>query len=97
MNIIIPADWIETGAIAAFENYTDTDWDTAFGDERAQWLSDTDACLAAVVPLVAAQTLRQAIAALDDDAWGLEDETADGMDRAGDMLRAMLEAIEAAS
>ena len=97
MNITIPADWIETGAIAAFENYTDTDWDTAFGDERASWLSDADATLAAVVPLVAAQTLRQAIAALDDDAWGLEDELADGMERAAGMLRYMLEAIESAS
>ena len=96
MNIIIPADWIETGAIAAFENYTDTDWDTAFGDERASWLSDADATLTAVVPLVVADTLRKAIAALDDDAWGLEDETADGVEHALGKLRAMLARIEAA-
>ena len=97
MNITIPTDWIETGAIASFKNFCGDDWDRADDEHRAAWLSDTDACLAAVVPLVAAQTLRQAIAALDDDAWGLEDETADGMERAAGMLRYMLEAIEAAS
>ena len=97
MNITIPTDWIETGAIASFENFCGDDWDRVDDEQRAAWLSDTDACLAVVVPLVAAQTLRQAIAALDDDAWGLEDETADGMDRAADKLRAMLAAIESTS
>ena len=94
--ITIPADWIETGAIASYENFAGNDWDQIDTEERAQWLSDTDACLAAVVPLVAAQTLRQAIAALDDDAWGLEDETADGVEHAVGKLRAMLARIEAA-
>ena len=53
MNIIIPADWIETGAIASYENFTGNDWDQIDDEERAQWLSDTDATLTAVVPLAA--------------------------------------------
>ena len=96
MIIIIPADWIETGAIAAYENHGFGDWDKASDQSRGFWLADTDATLAAVVPLVVADTLRKAIAELDDDAWGLEDDTADGMERALDKLRAMLAKIEAA-
>ena len=92
----IPADWIETGAIAAYENNGCNDWDTADNAERAAWMSDTDATLTAVMPLIVADTLRKAIAELDDDAWGLEDDTADGMERALDKLRAMLAKIEAA-
>lgn len=94
--ITIPADWIETGAIAAFED-SYGDWDDAADENRVAWMRDTEATLNAVVPLVAAQTLRQAIAAIDDDAWGLEDETADGIEHALDKLRDMLAAIEAES
>ena len=91
----IPADWIETGAIAAYED-SYGDWDDAPDENRIAWMRDTDATLTAVVPLVVADTLRKAIAELDDDAWGLEDDTADGMERALDKLRAMLAKIEAA-
>ena len=91
----IPADWIETGAIAGYENHAG-DWDLLDDQSRGFWLSDTDATLTAVMPLIVADTLRKAIAELDDDAWGLEDDTADGMERALGKLRDMLAKIEAA-
>ena len=92
----IPADWIETGAIAGYENNSGcNDWDKLDDQTRGFWLSDTDATLTAVVPLIVADTLRKAIAELDDDAWGLEDDTADGMERALGELRDMLAKIDA--
>lgn len=79
----ITDEMVELGARAAHNRACLDECGLASSHER----DITRAALEAVGPAIVAAALRDAADALDDDAWGMEDEYQDGVERSSAYLR----------